>query len=346
MKFGMVSTKRLIIRALADTGATFLSRLMVGRATVFMLHRFNCPDVELRGHDLGFLRQALEYLRRKKYELISLRELYGRVSHDGRPDTRAVAFTIDDGYFDHAQVAAPIFAEFDCPVTTFVTTGFLDGRLWLWWDQIEFVFESTRRSVISFIVSSKELRYEWNRCGGREAAKVHFTDLCKTLKTEDRDVAIASLAAAAEVDIPRTPPLRYSPMAWDALRKAERQGMEFGPHTVTHPILARSSDAQVTSEVMESWKVLRTEAADPVPVFCYPNGQFIDFGKREIGIVREAGMFGAVSGEPGYFHREHIAKNPDEGFRVRRFAFPDNMVDVIQYVSGIERAKQLARGGA
>jgi hypothetical protein len=57
-------------------------------------------------------------------------------------------------------------------------------------------------------------------------------------------------------------------------------------------------------------------------------------------------MVGAVSGEPGYFYRQHIAENPDERFRVRRFAFPDNMMDVIQYVSGIERAKQLVRGSA
>lgn len=33
-----------------------------------------------------------------------------------------------------------MFAEFDCPFTTFLTTGFLDRTLWFWWDRIEYVF--------------------------------------------------------------------------------------------------------------------------------------------------------------------------------------------------------------
>ena len=139
----MASVKQLIVGALAGRlGAAFLRPLMSGRATIFMLHRFRCADAGVRGHDPAFVRAALEYLRANRYELVSLRELYARMARDAMPVRRAVAFTIDDGYFDHAEVAAPIFAAFDCPVTTFVTTGFLDGHLWFWWDQIEYVFES------------------------------------------------------------------------------------------------------------------------------------------------------------------------------------------------------------
>lgn len=340
----MMSVKGLIVNALAGTGGvTFLPCLMVGRATVFMLHRFDCPDAGVRGHDLGFLRQALGYLRRNKYELISIRELYGRLAHDVLSNTRAVAFTIDDGYFDHAQVAAPIFAEFNCPVTTFVTTGFLDQQLWFWWDQIEYVFESTQRSLISVVIGPRSLHYPMNDVYERGRGKEEFTDYCKSLKTDERHQAIARLAEAAEVNVPLKPPLRYTPMTWEALRVAEQQGMEFGPHTVTHPILSQSSDEQSAREITQSWEKLRREAKNPVPVFCYPNGQFEDFSEREIQVVRQAGLHGAVSGEPGYFDRGHIMKDADEGFRAPRFAFPDNMADLVQYVSGIERAKRLLR---
>jgi len=342
---GMTSVKRLIANTLASKGCGLLFRqLMLERATIFMLHRFDCPDVGIYGHDLGFLRSTLEYLRRNKYELVSLRELYVRLAHGARPIRSAVAFTIDDGYFDHAHVAAPIFAEFDCPVTTFVTTGFLDGQLWFWWDQIEYIFESTRRPRISLTLGPKNLEFQVNEPSRRAKGKADFTNFCKTLKTEDRHVAIVELASAAEVGIPICPPQRYAPMTWDALRGAEKRGMEFGPHTVTHPILAQSSDEQAATEVAESWGKLQQEAKNPVPIFCYPNGQFSDFGEREIQVARRAGMRGAVSGESGYFDRDHILRNSDEGFRVRRFAFPDDLTDVIQYVSGIERAKQVLRG--
>lgn len=340
----MTSVKGFIVNALAGMGGvTFLPSLMAGRATVFMLHRFDCPEAGVRGHNLGFLRQALGYLRRNNYELISLRELYGRVAHDARSIRRAVAFTIDDGYFDHAHVASPIFAEFDCPVTTFVTTGFLDQQFWFWWDQIEFVFESARRPAISVDMGDKTLQYQMNGPGKGAEGIADFTDYCKRLKTEERHQAIARLAEAAEVEVPRKPPARYAPMTWEALRAAEQQGMEFGPHTVTHPILSQTSDEQSACEVTQSWEKLRREAKNPVPVFCYPNGRFMDFSEREIRVVRQAELCGAVSGEPGYFDRGKIMKDADERFCARRFAFPDNMADLIQYVSGIERAKQLLR---
>jgi peptidoglycan/xylan/chitin deacetylase (PgdA/CDA1 family) len=341
----MVSAKRLIVGALAGKGGAALLRpWMAGRATIFMLHRFNCPDVGVPGHDLSFVRAVLEYLRRNKYELMSLRELYDGLANDAMPVRRAVAFTIDDGYFDHAHVAAPIFADFDCPVTTFVTTGFLDKQLWFWWDQIEYIFESTRRPTILVTLGPKSLELQVNEPSRRAKGKAEFTNFCKTLKAEDRHVAIVQLASAADVGLPICPPKRYAPMTWDALRGAEKRGMEFGPHTVTHPILAQLSDEQAATEVVESWGKLQQETKSPVPILCYPNGLFSDFGEREIQIARRAGMRGAVSAESGYFDRDHILRDADEGFRVRRFAFPDDLTDVTQYVSGIERAKQVLRG--
>jgi peptidoglycan/xylan/chitin deacetylase (PgdA/CDA1 family) len=341
----MKSGKHLIVRALSGRGgAALLRSLMSGRATIFMLHRFKCAEAGVAGHDPNFVGAILEYLRRNKYELVSLRELYDRVAHDAAPVRRAVAFTIDDGYFDHAQVAAPVFAAFDCPVTTFLATGFLDKQLWFWWDQIEYVFESTPRPTIQVSLGSKNLEFQAGEPNLRAHGQAAFTEFCKTLNTVDRLAAVIHLAKAAEVEIPATPPVRYAPMTWDAMRAAETKGMEFGPHTVTHPILARSSDEQATAEVTGSWRRLREEARNPVPIFCYPNGQFSDFGDREIAAIKHAGMRGAVSGEPGYFDRAHILSAADERFRVRRFGFPDDWTDAMQYASGIERVKQILRG--
>jgi peptidoglycan/xylan/chitin deacetylase (PgdA/CDA1 family) len=340
----MELAKQLIVGALAGRlGAALLRPLMSGRATIFMLHRFRSADAGVPGHDPAFVRAVLEHLRANRYELLSLRELYARMANDTLPVRRAVAFTIDDGYFDHAEVAAPIFAAFDCPVTTFVTTGFLDGQLWFWWDQVEHILESTDRRAVSIALGAANRVFRLDESSHRAEAKASFTELCKAMSTEERQEAIASLAGAASVELPASPPQRYAPMTWDALRAAERGGMEFGPHTVTHPILANSSAEQSEAEVAQSWRKLQQEAANPLPVFCYPNGQFSDFGAREIRAVRRLGMSGAVSGEPGYFDRDRVLRDPDEAFRVRRFAFPDDMADVIQYASGIERMKQVLR---
>ena len=314
------------------------------RATIFMMHRFGGADSSMRGLDPKRLRSALGYLRRNRYELLSLTELFQRLRGNPPRLRGAVAFTIDDGYLDQAEIAAPIFREFDCPVTTFVTTGFLDGDLWLWWDKVEFVFANTRRDLLDVTFGHESFRYQVTPDSRREAMSADFITRCKALGDDEKHRAIASLAREAEIDLPERAPPSYAPMSWDHLRACERQGMTFGPHTVTHPVLSRTKPERAAWEINESWNRLKTEARNPVPVFCYPNGLAADFGVRDIEIIREAGFLGALTAESGFADVAAFARGGDEPFKVKRFPFPDDLALVVQYVSGVERIKQAIGG--
>lgn len=314
---------------------------------VFMLHRFPDPSIgNQSAHNISDIRAMLGYLRRHRFELVSLQTMYERGARGERLDG-AIAFTIDDGYRDHAHVAAPLFAEFDCPVTTFLTTGFLDGKIWFWWDQIDFVFRNTSLSNIDVAIdtgtASASMNLRWTTPQERDAAQAAFTIACKAVREERKHEAIAQLAAAAHIELPSTPPRAYAPMSWDDARVAERKGMNFGPHTVTHPILARASDEQSRYEIEESWSRLNQELAQPVPVFCYPNGQEGDYGTREINTLATAGLLGSVIGSGGYATGDDI-RHSENRFRVRRFAMPDTIADMVQYVTGLERVKERIRG--
>src|SRR5689334_9960024 len=106
----------------------YLAGFTHSEATIFMAHRFCVPELGISGHDPQNLRAILSQLRRRRYDLISIEEIFRRL-REREPLERAVAFTIDDGYYDVGQIAAPIFADFDCPVTVFVITDFLDGKI-------------------------------------------------------------------------------------------------------------------------------------------------------------------------------------------------------------------------
>jgi len=315
-----------------------------GCATVFMLHRFADAERGIAGLEPNFLREALDLLRRNKYEIISLAELYNRLSGHGPSLDGAVVFTIDDGYIDQAKVACPVFAEFDCPVTTFVTTGFLDGDLWLWWDKIEYTFATTQRKSVSVRLGDETVKFDWDAKETIDSVLLNFIERCKILDDNKKQSAIVHLAESAEVDLPDSPPAMYSPMTWDDVRHCEDKGMTFGPHTVTHPILSRTPLEQAIFEITESWQRLCAEARHPVPVFCYPNGQWSDFGSREIEIMIKAGLRGAVVGCHGFAELASFNKDDKQPFMVRRLPFPDTLSDLIQYVSGIERCKHKLRG--
>jgi peptidoglycan/xylan/chitin deacetylase (PgdA/CDA1 family) len=312
-------------------------------ATIFMMHRFTHRDRGIDGFDPGQLRNGLHYLRRNKYEFLSLADLFSRLAGNGPELSGAVVFTIDDGYIDHAEIAAPVFAEFDCPVTTFATTGFLDGQLWMWWNKIEYIFSNTRRKTLEFWLDGNPVRYELSPEESTGAAREDFVQRCKTLGDE-RHKAISRLAENAEVDLPVGPPVMYAPMTWDDARVCEKKGMSFGPHTVTHPILSQlATEQQAEWEISESWRRLCTEVRNPVPIFCYPNGRWADFGPREMDIFRNLGLSGAVVGERGFAGPASFRQDKDGPFKVCRLPFPETLSDLIQCVSGIERCKQIVR---
>lgn len=153
--------RHALLRALLLPGAGQLLRpVMRGRATIFTLHRFLDTSHGAPGIDPAALRGTLEWLRRNRYPLIPLRELFEGLATDGVP-SRAVAFALECGYQEQVTVAGPVFAEFDCPASVFLCTGFIDRTLWCWWDRIEFVFESTGHPRLAVDLGGHTLNYAW-----------------------------------------------------------------------------------------------------------------------------------------------------------------------------------------
>ena len=333
----------LLLKFFALPGVTRpLGTLTRGRATVFAMHRFRDGEYRGPGCEPAEVRHVLAFLRREKFDLVSVDALFARLRGEGRPLYRTVAFTIDDGYREQATVAAPIFAEFDCPVTTFVVTGFVDRKLWFWWDQIAYVFDRTRQRKIELKLGEMVLGYEWTNASERSRARIHFRERCKSVPDVEKHAAITLLTEAADVDLPDVAPPAYAPMSWDELRSCEALGMSFGAHTVTHPILSRTTDDRSAEEIVGSVRRLRAEAASLVPVFCYPNGRPEDFGKREFATLRQVGIVGALGGEPGYATANAFLE-PDGAYAVPRIGYPRALPRVLYYVTGAERGRQLLR---
>jgi len=310
-------------------------------ATIFMAHRFCGPDLDISGHDPQSLRQVLAQLRKRRYDLISIGELFRRL-RAREPLERAVAFTIDDGYYDAGQIAAPIFAEFDCPVTVFVVTDFLDGKLWMWWDKIAYIFEETKRTEISARLGKEHFRFRLESAAAREGWRT-LAGRCYAASDEDRQACINELSAMAGVALPSGAPARFRPLTWDEARALERKGISFGPHTLTHAVLSTISAEQSEHEIAGSWQRLRTEVSRPIPIFCYPGGELTSFGEREIATMDRMRLWGAVTGEPGNIRSESFRDSTDQWYRVPRHMYQDTLPSVLQCVSGVETLKTRLR---
>ena len=342
MPLGHLVKRALIASLRVPPVANVLARATDTQASIFMLHRFSCPADGVQGHDPSTVSAVLSYLRKNRYDLISLQELFRRLA-EREPLKRAVAFTIDDGYFDHGRVAGPIFAEFDCPVTIFAVSGFLDGKIWLWWDQVQYICEATSLDTLKARVGNEERTYCLDSAQSRLVTAHDISWWCQDASHGDREVCIANLSRDADVEIPATPPHQFAPLSWDEARQLEKRGVTFGPHTITHPVLSSTSDEQAQNEIQTSWKRLGEELASPVPVFCYPHGRRRDFGPREMEIVQRTGLWGAVRGYPGKLNVDRFREAPAI-CEVPRYPIGRDLMDVLQCVSGFEGLKASLRG--
>lgn len=309
------------------------------RVSIFALHRFATPDVGVQGHDPALLRRTLARLRRERYSILSLEDAVRRLRERSAFPRCSLVFTVDDGYFDFDTTAAPIFAAFDAPVTVFVTTGFLDGTGWLWWDQIEYVFTETAARTLSVPLADRKLVVQLGDRAARSRAAAQIAHDCTAIGDADRQEFIRVLSQAAAVEIPTRPPARYAPMSWETCRRLQRRGVSFGPHTVSHPVLIRTSTADSAREIVGSWTDLQQRVARPVPILAYPNG---DCDRRELELAARAGLEGAVTTEPGYATIEsfHDVYGP---FMIPRFPYPDYPAKVCLTAAGFMRVSAAVR---
>lgn len=332
-------------RLLADVAVGILTSPAVSRVfapatagtvTTFVLHRVTGPGLEHEGMSRDLVLDALRRLLADGYHFISLDQLISAGPDGAALGHRLVALTADDGYIDQAEILAPLVIELGIPLTIFLTTGFIDGQQVNWWDRVGYAITTTERPWLDVRIGSRPVSLDLSSPESRRQAIYEVLALGKAATDEERRAAVAAVVAAAEVDIPPQPFGPFRPLSWDAARRLESTGLvSFGPHTVTHPILSKVVETQVAHEVTTSWRRLTEELAQPLPVFCYPNGDAGDFGSREIAVVRSAGLRAAVTVD---CRPTALADLVDEErrFRLGRVPFPGSVAKVVQRASGID----------
>ncbi|MEJ2452248.1 MAG: polysaccharide deacetylase family protein [Gammaproteobacteria bacterium] len=334
--------KDLLVPGLASRWISSIASGMLGYGIpIFMLHRIYPDNLPGQNQTPAYLRKCLTYLKGNGYHFVSVAEIIQSVIHNTTLPDKSVAFTIDDGFHDQASLAAPIFIEFKCPATIFLITDYLDGKLWPWFSQVQYMIETTKVRAIEFGTTQEKTSYPLASDKQKRYAIHAISELIKRIDWSRLDTTLAALSNITEVEIPDDPPDHYKPMTWSLARKLEEQGIMFGPHTLTHPILSRVSDEQSHQEIAQSWQRLKQELQNPAPVFCYPNGDQSDYGQREIEILKKTDMLGAVSTIPMQYSPE--STEVDIAYNLPRYGLPGYFTDFLMYCSWIEFAKEKIR---
>jgi peptidoglycan/xylan/chitin deacetylase (PgdA/CDA1 family) len=305
---------------------------------VFMLHRFATPDGAVSGHNPEYVAEVLRYLRQSGFTVMSIDEIVEGLLGTGLPKG-AVAFTIDDGYWDNGQVGAEIFLSQGCPVTIYLTTRLVDGGFWPCDAKVKYLFAKARQPF-SVVLGGKAKTLSRADATGYEFARRQFGSELKMSPLAVAEQRLAELAESLGVELPQAPPAEYRGLTWDEVAALEERGVSFGAHSARHVTLSAESDEISWQELEESTRAVRQRLQRPSSVFCYPTGRFQDYGPREVDFVKNLGYRGALAAEPGYCFRD---ARPDSLYHLLRFTLPDHILDVKDIVLQLQRFRDRAR---
>jgi peptidoglycan/xylan/chitin deacetylase (PgdA/CDA1 family) len=328
--------KRFLLK-LADQFGLYplFNRYTSDTATIFMLHRIRSDD---RGSDRDITPHLLNgyfgYLRQKKYNIVSLKA-YINALITGQRIHKTVVFTVDDGYRDFYLYAFPVFRKYCIPATIFITSDFIRGQLVLWWNVIEDAFGRTTGGEISLdFMNEGTIPINDTESRNRTAEKV--IRFVKGIPDSEKLAIIDRLVKELAVNLSPRPSGDHEPLKTAEILEMSRSGIDFHPHTKTHPIMSKIPLERKIVEAADPKDFIESLLGKTADIFCYPNGQPRDFDEETISVLKSTGYVAAVVGYDGF----DSTKEKTDMFRIKRFGLPSDPIMFKQYISGLEYFKR------
>lgn len=315
-------------KSLYSSGAFHLANaISKSQPKIIVYHRFGPADDSKRIGVATFEHQIK--LLRRNCNVMALRDLSALITN-GRPiPPYSVILTIDDGYEDFYDYAFPILKQYSIPATIYVTTDFIDQKIWLWPDYIEFVISQTQCRDYSFRVDERQRRYHFENDEDRHQAWSDIADYCLTLKNSEKNLVLERLAQELKVSVPSCPEKAYRALSWEQIVQMAKHGIEIGSHTVTHPRLVTVDTSDLPYEVEGSKSRIESVLGKPIDSFAYPHGSRTDFDDRVKEVVKRAGYKNAMA---GYLDLSIT----DDLYALKRYGVGSDMKSFVSVVYGIE----------
>lgn len=283
-------------------------RSLSGVGIVFMLHRVR-PALETAGFAPNalleitpeYLNAVLMTVAALDYDLVSMDEAHRRLQQR-QFDRKFAVFTLDDGYKDNLQFAAPIFAKHRVPFTVYLSSGMPDGTVDLWWMGLEAAIRAQDALDWKWAGVRYELKME-----SAEQKQIAFETLywpIRNMPELDQRIAIRDLARHCGIDMRQL--TRDCALTWDEVRELSSHAYcSLGAHTVDHFALSKLSETEARRELIQGAERIKQETGDWPRHLAFPYGDSGSAGLREYELAQFLGFDTAVTTQKGFLTESH-----------------------------------------
>jgi peptidoglycan/xylan/chitin deacetylase (PgdA/CDA1 family) len=291
-------TRILLLRLLSASPLPALAKRLQPRGDLILcLHNVvesHGPLGVNRGLDLtvGELEAVLAYLRAEGYRPVALEDICLQREPDRRSGEKRVAITFDDGYAGNLHVAYPVLRRHGVPFTVYVTTGFMDRDVRVWW----YALERLLAEVESVAFEHTGRPYGYTTLTRAQKIHAYRSISALLLEAEPRaaDRILEQLFAGRVADLRELG-------AGDVLTAEQVRVLSqdplvtIGAHSISHQSLRQLSHEACRREIRGCRERLLSVTGGPIDHFAYPFGNRAACGPREERLARECGYATATT---------------------------------------------------
>jgi len=265
---------------------------------ILLYHQFdegkniqNRPDRKLIVSQNEFCWQ-LDYLSHN-YSFIGISDFVRQKEQGQKAGKNQVIITIDDGHYDNYIYAFPVLKRYSVPAIIYLCTGWINGIEKPW-----------RLDVVSLLQSQTELKFEWKKkeyifkLNSVKEVQYAYSQLSCLIVHEYDEQRETLLNVLNECGLKKRSNGKLF-LSWSDILKMYQAGIEFGAHTITHPLLAQITENQMKKEIFRSVVEIEKKIGFKVEHFAYPYGGENAAQNREFNFCKTIGLKSAVTTQRG-----------------------------------------------
>ncbi len=250
------------------------------------MHETDYPGI--KGLLVEKFRKQVDFLK-KSYSIISLEDYIRFLNKEEKIPQNSAILSFDDGFKDHYLNVFPVLKEKGIkgcffPLTQPLAeekgpavhkTHFLLAKIGSEQFSKEFnlaLKEMFPEMLEDFFVDGKqkqERKYRWD-----DALTANLKYDIATMPTKPKVEILNQVFSKHFEDEKMFCKQLY--MSWDEMKEMSEEGMEFGGHTKSHPMLGKLDEKGQLEELQESKAVLEKGLGAKISLFSYPYGNFND----------------------------------------------------------------------
>jgi peptidoglycan/xylan/chitin deacetylase (PgdA/CDA1 family) len=222
------------------------------------------------------------------FQVIGLNELSSAGESFAKP---RCLLTFDDGWRDNYTRAYPWLRKYNLPAVIFLTAGFVGGGACLWVEQLSRAWKDAAiqpglRPAVETLLKTGDIRPS-------------LENLIEYLKHMSGEARLSLLRRLLPAGIQGNHRSAVDEMVnWDEVVEMSGSGIDFGAHTLTHPLLPYEDELTIEAELRQPKEILEERLGRKITAFAYPNGDWNEGIRRR---VQETGYGYAFTTQAGWY---------------------------------------------